>query len=119
MNSKVVSNNDLGIHIGSLVRQKFEQSGLTREEFAKSISCVVGHVHKIFARKDIDVSLLKRISRTLEYDFFQHYSAELNPDKGKIVLVRIEFHAPRKDLDPDTLCRHCRTNPASLKIEYL
>ena len=119
MNSKILSNNDLGIHIGSLVKRKFEQSNLTREEFAASISCVVGHVHKIFARKEIDVSLLKRISRTLDYDFFQHYSAELYPEKGKIVLVRIEFYAPQKDLEFEALCRCCRTKPAGFKIEYL
>ena len=119
MDGKVMSNNGLGIHMGHLVKQKYEQSALTRDEFAKSISCVVGHVHKIFARKEIDVSLLKRISRTLDYDFFQHYSAELYPDKGKTVLVRIEFYAPRKDLDFESLCRYCRTKPAGLKVEYL
>ena len=120
MNSNTLVNNNLGVHMGRLVKQKFTQSNLTREEFAKSISCVVGHVHKIFARKEIDVSLLKRISRTLNYDFFQHYSEELYPDKGNMVLVKIEFQIPKKELDADdALCRYCKAERVGFTVEYL
>ncbi len=119
MNNEALSHHDSEIHMGNLVRQKFEQSGLSRKEFAKGISCVVGHVHKIFARKEIDVSLLKRISRTLKHDFFQHYSAELHPEKGKKYMVRIEFYAPKKPVDATSICQYCKADRSNIKIDYL
>lgn len=59
------------IHIGSLIRQKLEESPLSISEFASLINRTRTTVYDIFNRKSIDVDLLLSISEVLNYNFLE------------------------------------------------
>lgn len=59
------------IHIGSLIRQKLEESPLTIAEFASQINRTRTTVYDIFERKSIDVDMLLSISEVLHYNFLK------------------------------------------------
>ncbi len=58
-------------HIGRLVKSVFDRSGLSVSEFARRIYCERTNVYTIFNRSSIDVDLLVRISKALDYNFFE------------------------------------------------
>lgn len=64
------------MHIGQLIEQKFRESGHTVTWFASKLCCTRSNVYKIFNKENIDVYLLMRISRILNYDFFVEISQE-------------------------------------------
>lgn len=59
------------IHIGSIIRQKLEESPLSVAEFAFQINRTRTTVYDIFNRKSIDVDLLLSISEVLNYNFME------------------------------------------------
>ncbi|MGL5888940.1 MAG: helix-turn-helix transcriptional regulator [Bacteroidia bacterium] len=65
----------MALHIGKIIRQHLEELGMTKSEFARRISTSPQNIYGIFKRKSIDTELLREISRTLNYDFFQYYSS--------------------------------------------
>jgi transcriptional regulator with XRE-family HTH domain len=73
------------IHIGSLIRQKQEEQGLSITEFAVAINCSRANVYSIFRRKSLDMEQLLRISKALKYDFI----AEIYKPENKIPSKRI------------------------------
>ena len=69
------------IHIGSIIKGKFEELGLPVSWFAKELCCDCTNVYSIFKRESIDTSLLVKISLILNHDFFQYYSQDLALDR--------------------------------------
>lgn len=65
------------MHIGSLIRQKVNESGMTVVGFAERLSCTRVNAYKIFSKKSIDTDTLLRISVILDFDFFTLYSAQV------------------------------------------
>lgn len=61
------------VHIGQLIAQQFEQSGLSKAAFAKRINKTSQNIYSIFKRKSIDTHLLLAISEVLNHDFFQYF----------------------------------------------
>ena len=79
------------IHIGSLIKEKMEERGLSVSDFAHALH------YKIFKRSSIDVDLLLRISEVLAYDFLREvyladeprrYSITIEADKEDIEEIR-------------------------------
>lgn len=64
------------IHIGRLIKQKFDESGYSTAELAALIHCDRTNIYRIFNRTSIDSELLNRISEALQYDFMQAYSSK-------------------------------------------
>ena len=62
------------IHIGSIIKEKFDELGLSVSWFAKELCCDRTNVYSIFKRESIDTSLLVKISLILNHDFFKYYS---------------------------------------------
>jgi transcriptional regulator with XRE-family HTH domain len=58
------------IHIGSLIRQKVDERGMTVSEFARRINCSRSNVYSIFNRSTLSLQLLQIISEVLNYNFF-------------------------------------------------
>ena len=50
------------IHIGSLIKEKMEERGLSVSDFAHALHYERTNIYKIFKRSSIDVDLLLRIS---------------------------------------------------------
>ena len=82
------------IHIGSLIKEKMEERGLSVSDFAHAL-----HYERtnIFKRSSIDVDLLLRISEVLAYDFLREvyladeprrYSITIEADKEDIEEIR-------------------------------
>jgi predicted transcriptional regulator len=59
------------IHIGLIIKEKLEESGMSITEFAKKIHCDRTSVYYIFKREDIYIGQLELISIVLEYDFLR------------------------------------------------
>lgn len=59
------------IHIGEIIKQKFEESQMSAADFARQIHHARSTVYDIFRRKSIDIDLLLRISEVLEYNFIE------------------------------------------------
>lgn len=66
------------IHIGSIIKEKFDKLGLPVSWFAKQLCCDRTNVYSIFKRESIDTALLVKISTILKHDFFKYYSNDLN-----------------------------------------
>ena len=58
-------------HIGQKIKSVFEKQEMTVSEFARLIHCERTNVYTIFHRSSIDVELLVRISKALNYNFFE------------------------------------------------
>lgn len=61
------------VHIGKVIQEKLKEQGRTVTWLADKIPCTRCHLYKVFANPDINTGLLKRISKILDYNFFQHY----------------------------------------------
>jgi plasmid maintenance system antidote protein VapI len=68
------------IHIGKLIRQKFDESGMTKTAFAEKLGCERNNIYNIFEKQSINIDLLYSISCVLHYDFFQLYSNEIKTE---------------------------------------
>lgn len=60
--------------IGKLIRQELERQERTVTWFARKLSCHRTNVYDIFARDNIDTTLLIRISRILNHNFLKDLS---------------------------------------------
>ena len=66
------------MHIGQHIKR---QQGVTATQLAKDICCARPHIHRIFRKENMDIALLERISKALNYDFFSDLSEEF---QGKV-----------------------------------
>lgn len=57
------------IHIGQLIKEVFDEKGISVAEFARRINCARPNVYSIFERYDIGVEQLLDISEALEHNF--------------------------------------------------
>lgn len=57
------------IHIGHMIKEVFDESGLSVTEFARRINCARPNVYSIFERYDIGVEQLLDISEALDHNF--------------------------------------------------
>ncbi len=81
------------IHIGSVIRQVLDDSGMPYKEFAQAIGCERQSLYYLFHSKSIDVDRLIRISKVLNYDFIRNVylndSYETNFRNRKVLTVNL------------------------------
>lgn len=65
------------IHIGQCIREQLEKQGKSTVWLARELGCHRTNLYKIYERPSIDASVLLRISRIMQFDFFRYYSDEL------------------------------------------
>ena len=84
------------IHIGSIIRQKVEESSFTIKEFADKINCERTTVYHIFKQKSIDVEKLIKISEVLDYNFisevYQKQDSNITPPT-QTIFIAVEVDA--------------------------
>ena len=66
------------IHIGKLIREKLHEQERTAVWLAKQLGCDRTKVYRIFNSKDLYSDIILIISKTLNYDFFSHFSKLVN-----------------------------------------
>nr|WP_300700690.1 XRE family transcriptional regulator [Bacteroides sp.] len=68
------------IHIGHLIEEELQRQERSAAWLGRKLYCDRTNIYKIFKRESIDTDLLLRISKALNYNFFQCYSDRLNAD---------------------------------------
>jgi len=96
------------VHIGSIIKQKFEESSMTVTKFGEKINYERTNVYSIFKLKSIDSELLLRISEALNFDFYNEiYLKKETNNFSKKVLIAFEISEKNiKSMDlPDEFFR--------------
>jgi hypothetical protein len=97
------------IQIGSLIKEKFLESGLSIAQFANAISCKRDNVYDIFRRERIDTEQLLKISRALNFDFFKVFSDRI--ENKNMVQICINISIPIEAIDDKSkICEYCEVN---------
>lgn len=84
------------IHIGDVIRQKVEESGLSIAQFASQINRTRTTVYDIFSRKSIDIDLLLSISEVLNFNFLrevylkEELAKSYNSEQSTHYIINIE-----------------------------
>ena len=68
------------IHIGSIIKTKATERGISETQLAKMINCHISTVHYIYKKKSINTEQLWQISMALEYNFFTEIYGESLPE---------------------------------------
>ena len=64
------------LHIGHLVQEQLRKDKRSVGWLSREIGCTRNHVYKIFNKPSLDSDLLLRISTSMNFNFFQYYTAE-------------------------------------------
>ena len=96
------------IQLGSIIKQKFQETSITVEEFAEKINCERTTVYDVFKRKSVDSELLIKISEALNFDFYNeiYFNKQTNNFSKKVLIA---FEVEEKNIDklnlPDELIK--------------
>ena len=64
------------IHIGNLIREQLRKDQRSVGWLAREIHCSRNHLYKVFRKPSLDADLVLRISKSMQFNFFQYYTAE-------------------------------------------
>jgi len=84
------------VHIGKVIQQKVKAKGMTVVEFAKKINYSRRNAYAIFDNESINTSLLSKIGKVLEYDFFNDY-IKIPTGSDKVSDQEIESYVKQSD----------------------
>lgn len=68
------------VSIGEQIRQTLKERRKTVVWFAAQLACSRTNVYKIFSKSSIDTNDLLRISKILNFDFFEAYSKQVKKE---------------------------------------
>lgn len=85
------------IHIGEKIKEVAKKKGITIVDFASKINCSRRNIYSIFNKPTIDTGLLLKISKVLEYNFFEYYNTVLSASY-KIESSVDVFNEPWEDM---------------------
>lgn len=91
----------MDIHVGKIIEQKFQESGIKLSVFAERINTGERNVYSIFKRKDINAGMLKDISEVLDFNFFDLYVPKthaLDIPAEPSIRISLELSIPKKEL---------------------
>lgn len=116
------------IHVGKLIKNRLQETGMTKSEFARRINKTSQNIYDIFERKTIDTGLLLKISTILDLNFFERYSLNLKSiisthssinDKGKTFLSVNEMVEALQLLDQQMTDQQMEIIALKKEIAYL
>jgi len=67
------------VHIGKLIENKLGEIGITKAEFGRRINTSRQNVNTLIKKASLDSRQLLTISKVLNYNFFQHYTEQMDP----------------------------------------
>lgn len=70
------------MHIGHLIKEVFDEKGMSVTEFARRINCARPNVYSIFERYDIGVEQLIDISKALDHNFLDDVQLKSGMDSS-------------------------------------
>ena len=74
---EAMETHESNIHIGQLIHEQLRNDQRSVGWLAREIGCTRNHVYKVFNKPSLDVDLLLRISKSMQFNFFQYYTAAL------------------------------------------
>lgn len=73
------------IHIGHLIHEQLRKDQRSVGWLAREIHCTRNNVYKIFNKSSLDSDLIMKISKVMNFNFFQYYTADfLASMKGRM-----------------------------------
>lgn len=70
------------IHIGKIIQRRLKEEERTVTWLANKLNCDRSSVYRLFDREIIDTDLLFKLSKILDYNFFDIYSREFKAMQG-------------------------------------
>lgn len=70
-----IMNEKENIHIGHLIQAQLKADKRSVGWLSREIGCTRNHVYKIFNKSSLDSDLIFRISKAMNFNFFQYYTA--------------------------------------------
>ncbi len=64
------------IHIGQLIHEQLRKDQRSVGWLAREIHYSRNHLYKVFRKPSLDTDLLLRISKAMQFNFFQYYTAD-------------------------------------------
>ena len=89
------------IHIGHMIKEVFDEKGISVTEFARRINCARPNVYSIFERYDIGVEQLIDISEALDHNFLDDVQLKSGlishlPTRQLDVHLNLDAFSPKK-----------------------
>ena len=73
------------IHIGHLIHEQLRKDQRSVGWLAREIHCTRNNVYKIFNKSSLDSDLILKISKVMNYNFFQYFTIDfLASMKGRM-----------------------------------
>ena len=98
--------------IGEIIKQKFDESGMKKKEFADKIGCERSDVYYLFSQYIIDIEKLEKISEALNYDFMyevynykKQYDTIATPTQTVFIAVEVDIERLQQLNLPDDFIR--------------
>lgn len=73
---KNMENAKTSLHIGHLIQEQLRKDQRSVGWLAREIHCTRNNVYKIFNKASLDADLILKISKSMNFNFFQYYTAE-------------------------------------------
>jgi len=80
------------IHIGHLIEEQLKHDERSVSWLARQIPCTRNHVYKILKKSSIDCSLLLRISKAMNFNFFVFYGSEVEKSLNERIGEKAATH---------------------------
>ena len=77
------------IYIGKRIKSYCRKHHITNRALAKKLGITNDGVYKLFQRKDMQASMLLKISKELDYDFFRDYIMQM---ENNVYKTKADFH---------------------------
>ncbi len=71
------------LHIGNRIKEVMKQNDKDIRYLSGEIGSELSNTYRILKKENMDILLLKRISKALEYNFFTDLSKEFEKEKSK------------------------------------
>ncbi len=95
-------------HIGNLIAAKMKELHISPTELARRLQMKRINSYNILKRKSIQTNLLQRISKAINYDFFQHFTLVNNEQLLKQI-ASLEKKISEQEAEIKTLNRVIET----------
>jgi transcriptional regulator with XRE-family HTH domain len=77
-------------HLGTYIKNRVKEKGITVSEFARRIHCTRRNIYQIYKKNSLDTDLIKRISLALEIDLLSTFN-------------KSSFLKLKNDVQPETI----------------
>lgn len=82
-NNKVILND---FHVGNLIISFLKKSNIPQARLARELGMATPNVNRLLKRESMDTTLLFKISKILNHNFFAEISGEIDEDKSFILI---------------------------------